>query len=204
MSASWEEIAETRMREINRLRSVVRESDSIINRKNNMLYQIIWHTCNQSDLNFDDWNEAEDWLIQNCGFTNEELAEIRKERKIVIDEKILETKLEKAAEYIVETSARETTTGSWTTHSGDIPSDILTQDLFDKHINDIFGLVINYGAVSYAEIGNDGCIDTVMFLAYCPNYEASPGEEDEYPEDRVILNPLETKNENVTVCSQTM
>lgn len=122
----------------------------------------------------------------------------------IADEKKLNTMLEKAAEYIIETSARETTTGSWITYADDIPSDILTPDLFDEHIDDIFALILNYESVSYAEINDDGYLDVVMFLAYCPNYEVMPGEEDEYPEDREILNPLEGRREIGIPLSQSM
>jgi len=112
--------------------------------------------------------------------------------------KTVTERLEKAAAYIVEMSARETTTGNYITHPDNIPADILSPSLFSKHIDTIVYMVSDYGAVLDIEVTPDGAIDVIMGLGYCPNYAAMPGEEDAYPDDRQILNPLLTKGENLS------
>ena len=104
--------------------------------------------------------------------------------------------LEKAAAHILETSARETMSGSYAMYADDIPADIISQTLFLKHIDTIAGILSEYGAVLDIDISPDDGIYMVLGLAYCPNYEPSPEEADEYPDDRQILNPLESRGEN--------
>ena len=108
----------------------------------------------------------------------------------------IKAKLEKAAEYIITTSARETTSGNYITHPDDIPAEIITADLYEKHLSDIVEIMLEYDAVAEADIGADGSIDTLMFLSYCPNYIPLAGEEDEYPDDRIIPDPLTTRQGN--------
>ena len=76
MVMTWEEIAEARMREISRLRSVVRECNGIIDRKNALLFQVIQYAREQADQKFDEWKDADDWLFSNLDITKDELAEI--------------------------------------------------------------------------------------------------------------------------------
>lgn len=107
----------------------------------------------------------------------------------------LKEKLEKAAAYIIETSARETTTGHYLTYADDIPSDILAPELFENNKNAIIKLMEEYASLAEAEVCSDGAIDAIMYLDYCPNYESDPGEVEEglsydMP-DRDILDPLE-------------
>ena len=113
----------------------------------------------------------------------------------------LRAKLVRTAEYIIETSARETTSGSYITYANDIPEDILSAELFLTHIEDIAEIMWEYDSVADIEVDakNNECIDAVMYLAYCPNFEPHLEEEDEYPPDREILNPLEKTNHNSIV-----
>ena len=84
MSMEWEEIAEARMREIQRLRSVVREYNSIINRRNDILFQVIEHARDQANKNFSEWKDADDWLFSNFDITKDELEEIYKGKGIMV------------------------------------------------------------------------------------------------------------------------
>ena len=76
MAMSWEEIAGERMREINRLRAVVRGCNNTIDRKNDMLFQVIQYAREQAGAQFSDWKDADDWLFSNFDITKEELEEI--------------------------------------------------------------------------------------------------------------------------------
>jgi len=105
-------------------------------------------------------------------------------------------KLEKAAAYILETSARETISGHYVIYANDVPAEILTPELFATHIDAIVEILSEYGAVLDIEV-IDGAIDMVMGLAYCPNYEPFPEEVDEYPDDREIEDPLATRGEGL-------
>ncbi|MCL2697557.1 MAG: hypothetical protein FWE74_05700 [Oscillospiraceae bacterium] len=72
----WEDIANARMREINRLRGVVRDFNSFINRRNDMLFQVIEHARKETGKLFADPKDADDWLFSNFDITKEELEEI--------------------------------------------------------------------------------------------------------------------------------
>ena len=104
----------------------------------------------------------------------------------------LESKLENAARYIIETSARNTTSGNYITYTGDVPANIISPELFSKHVQDIADIMQEYEAVLDI-IVEDGSIDVVMGLAYCPNFEPWEEEKDEYPDDREIEDPLKTR-----------
>ena len=108
----------------------------------------------------------------------------------------LETKLENAARYIIKKSAEETTSGNYITYSGDIPEDIISPELFSKHIQDIADIMQSYESVLDI-IVEDGSIDVIMGLAYCPNYEPWEEEKDDYPPDRKILDPLKSHNYSI-------
>ena len=108
----------------------------------------------------------------------------------------IKANLEKAAEYIIATSARETTSGNYIIYPDDIPAEIISADLYEEHLSDIVEIMLEYDAVAEADIGADGSIDTLMFLNYCPNYIPLAEEEGEYPDDRIILDPLATKQGN--------
>jgi len=105
----------------------------------------------------------------------------------------LKSKLENAARYIIETSARETSSGNYITYIGDVPDDIISPTLFSKHINDIADIMQEYEAVLDIIVEPEGAIDVVMGLAYCPNFEPHPEEADEYPDGREILDPLKSR-----------
>jgi len=45
----------------------------------------------------------------------------------------LKDKLEKVAEYIIEKSARETTSGNYITYAEEIPSELITLDEYMRH-----------------------------------------------------------------------
>ena len=103
-------------------------------------------------------------------------------------------RLEKAAAYIIETSARETQTGSYLTYADDMPEDIISPKAFAEYIKDIEDIIAEYGAVLDVEISTDGTIDVNMFLAYCPNYVPLDEETGDFPEDRPIFDPLLTRD----------
>jgi len=105
----------------------------------------------------------------------------------------LESKLENAARYIIETSARNTTSGNYITYTGDVPEEIISPELFSKHIQEIADIMQEYEAVLDIDVESGESIDVVMGLAYCPNYEPWDSEREEYPDDREIFDPLKTR-----------
>ena len=84
MAMSWEEIANERMREINRLRSVVRSCNGIIDRKNEMLFDVIEHARGQANKTFGEWKDADDWLFSELDITKQELEEIYEGRGVMV------------------------------------------------------------------------------------------------------------------------
>jgi len=104
----------------------------------------------------------------------------------------LKNMLENAARYIIETSARETSTGNWITYPEDMPAGVIPADLFLQHKEQIIEIMLEYDAVAEAEPGSDGSIDVIMYLGYCPNFVPDADERDEYPDDRAILDPLQS------------
>ena len=102
-------------------------------------------------------------------------------------------KLEKAAEFIIETGARETTTGHHYIYPEEIPPGILTPGLFNKHVDDIIGILKQYEAIGDIEVMHDGTVDMIVYLNYCPNYEPDTDERDDYPDAREILDPLKSR-----------
>ena len=105
----------------------------------------------------------------------------------------LKVKLKKAAEYIVETSARNTTSGTYTISALDIPAEIISPELYAEHISIIADIMVDYDAVVDVEITACDSIVTSIYLDYCPNFESSLGEQDDYPDDREILDPSSIK-----------
>jgi len=110
--------------------------------------------------------------------------------------KDMKNTLENAAKYIIETSARETSTGNWITYPEDMPAGIISAELFSKHKDQIIDMMLEYEAVAEAVSGSDGCIDVIMYLDYCPNFEPHEDERDDYPDDREILDPLGSRRES--------
>jgi len=104
--------------------------------------------------------------------------------------------LEKTVAYILETSARETTSGNYITYANDLPADVISPELFAANIDTIAGILSEYGAVLDIDV-YDGAIDMIVGLAYCPNYEPFPEEDDEFPDDRETSDPLATRGEVV-------
>jgi len=104
-------------------------------------------------------------------------------------------KLEKAAEYIIQTSANETLSGNYYFYPEDMPKEILPPRQFAQYKSSIMDIMREYEAVAEVELGDHGCIDVLMYLDYCPNYERDKEEEanGEYPPDRIILDPLNTR-----------
>jgi len=84
MAMEWEEIAGERMREIQRLRSVVRECNRIIERRNDMLFQVIEHARDQANEKFSEWKNTDDWLFSNFDITKDELEEIYEGKGIMV------------------------------------------------------------------------------------------------------------------------
>ena len=84
MAMEWEEIAEERMREISRLRSVVRECNAVIERKNEMLFQVIEHAREQAKFKFSEWKDADDWLFSNFDIAKDELEEIYEGKGVIV------------------------------------------------------------------------------------------------------------------------
>jgi len=115
----------------------------------------------------------------------------------------LKERLEKVAEFIIEASARETTSGNYITYVEDIPDTLLSSELFSKHTKDIAEIMMGYEAVADIHISDDAALDVCMYLDYCPNFEPLAEEVDDYPEDREILDPLSTKHVAETSFSST-
>jgi len=81
---TWEEIAEARLREIHRLRAVVRTCNENLDRKNAMLFQVIEHARKQAGSQFSDWKDADDWLFSFFDITRGEMAEIYDGKDIMV------------------------------------------------------------------------------------------------------------------------
>jgi hypothetical protein len=109
------------------------------------------------------------------------------------DEKDIQSKLEKAAAFIIETSARETSSGNWITCAGEIPGEIISQGAYLRHFDEIVEILQEYEAVADIVTEPDGTVDMILYLAYCPNYEPHEAELDEYPDDREILDALKSR-----------
>jgi hypothetical protein len=105
----------------------------------------------------------------------------------------IQNKIERAAAYIVETSARDTTSGNWITYAEDLPAEIISPDEYIRHYDAIVKTLHEYEAVADIETTPDGTVDIVMYLAYCPNYEPHGDELDEYPDGREILDALKSR-----------
>jgi hypothetical protein len=101
--------------------------------------------------------------------------------------------LEKAAAFIVERSAGETTSGNYITYMGDLPADIISPGAFAENVEDIAAIVAEYEAVVDIEVTSDGAIDINMGLDYCPNFDATLEADGDYPDDRIIKDPLLTR-----------
>lgn len=104
-------------------------------------------------------------------------------------------RLEKAVEFIVKTCAEKTHSGTYLINANDIPSGLLTPELFAEHQNLICDMMMKYESVALAEIDFDA-IDATMHLDFCPNYEPTPEEMDEYPDNRVMRDPLTKTADN--------
>ena len=89
--------------------------------------------------------------------------------------------LEKAAAFIIESSARETSSGNWITYADEIPNEIISPELYMKHINDVVEIMTEHDAVADVMVSPDGTVDMCLYLAYCPNYEPSDYEQDTKP-----------------------
>ena len=101
----------------------------------------------------------------------------------------LHDKLIKAAEYVIESSARETTSGVMYTHPSNIPVEIMTLDEFTSHVEEVANIISSYKSVLDVDYDDEGIIDVAMGSDYCPLYETICGE-DELDENRKIKNPL--------------
>ena len=91
----------------------------------------------------------------------------------------IKTKLVKAAEFIIETCARETTNGNYHVGVDKIPAEILSPELFVMHKEDIVKIMQEHEYVAEVEISRDGEIDAIIWLNYCPNIEPDGDEWDE-------------------------
>lgn len=105
----------------------------------------------------------------------------------------LRSKLEKTAAFIIEKSANETESGNYIIGADDIPADVLSPELFEEHIEIIAGMMEEYAAVADVGFTSGGEIDVIIYSDYCPNYEPLPEEQDDFPPDRKILDPLKSK-----------
>ncbi len=142
-----------------------------------------------------------DYVLGNVGFSSESglnkcdisnAARLRAEQALAGRESE-NGKIAKAAAYIVETSALGTEYGNYITYPRNIPKDIMTVDEFEKLKGKIVYEILGYESVAQADIDDDGSIDLTMYLAYCPNYIPHPEERGEYPDDREILDALQSK-----------
>lgn len=89
------------------------------------------------------------------------------------------TKVQRAADYIVQRCCENTTTGNWFVDFDEIVSvlDLTPHDVY--HLSDeIFAAVIDKEEVADLEMDKDS-FDVVCYLNYCPNCEESPEEESE-------------------------
>ena len=93
----------------------------------------------------------------------------------------LRATLEKAAAYIIETCARETTSGNYVIDPDDIPAAVILPDLYKEHLGGIVEIMREHGAVAGAETGGDGSIDVTLYLDHCPNFEPDADEEADHP-----------------------
>jgi hypothetical protein len=105
----------------------------------------------------------------------------------------LKDKLVKAAEYIIETSARETTTGNYVIESIDIPPDIISLELFSEHIQTIAEIMREYESVAIVDVSPYDSLDTAIYLDYCPNFKPEADQLEDYPPGRETLDPLGSK-----------
>ena len=96
-------------------------------------------------------------------------------------------RLEKAAIHIIETSARETQSGNYITDPGDVPADILSSDEYKENIHAIAEIMRNNEAVADVEVGDDGSIDAILYMDYCPNLELTHDESDDSPDGKEIV-----------------
>ena len=110
---------------------------------------------------------------------------------MVISPEVTKEKFNVAVRYIVKRIAEETTSGTYYVHDDDFPADVLEPELFTEHIRTVAEMMRDYDSVAEADLG-DGTISVVMYLGYCPSYEPTPEEvtSGEYPNDRMILDPL--------------
>ena len=102
----------------------------------------------------------------------------------------MKARLEDTARYIIETSTRETVSGNYIMGAEDIPPEILPPEMFRENIETIAKLMQGYESVAEADVTDDGEIDAVYYLAYCPNFEPDAEEFEDYPDGREILDPL--------------
>ena len=107
-------------------------------------------------------------------------------------------KLERAAAFIIETGARETTTGHYYIYPDEIPEEIISPRLFRQYSNNVVDVLKQYEAIGDIEVMLDGTIDIIIYLDYCPNYEPDADEREDYPDDRAILDPLQSRRVNET------
>jgi hypothetical protein len=105
----------------------------------------------------------------------------------------LERQLEKAAAFIVETCARETTSGNYFIYPEEIPAEIISSDLYCKHKARIVEIMLEYEAIGEVDVSEYDSLDVMVYLDYCPNFEPLPEESDDFPPDREILDPLATR-----------
>ena len=101
----------------------------------------------------------------------------------------LHDKFKKAAEYVIVSSARETTSCVMYTHPSNIPGEIMPPDEFTSHVVEIANIISSYKSVLDVDYDDEGIIDVAMGSDYCPLYETICGE-DELDETRQIKNPL--------------
>jgi len=113
----------------------------------------------------------------------------------------IQSKLEKAAAFIIETGARETTSGHYYIYAEEIPPEILTPEQYKQNLDGIIGILQEYEAIGDIEVMDDGTVDMIVYLEYCPNYEPDADEREEglYPDDREILDPLTTRRRPETL-----
>ena len=95
----------------------------------------------------------------------------------MISKDLMETLVETAV-YIIDISLREASSGNWIIYAEDIPTEIISPELYKNHINDIINIMLEHKAVADIVVSPDGTVDMCMYLAYCQSYE--PFEDDHY------------------------
>ena len=90
----------------------------------------------------------------------------------------LHDKLKKAAEYVIVSSARETTSGVMYTRPSNIPSEIMSPDEFTSHVEKIANIISSYKSILNVDYDDEGIIGVAIGSDYCHLYKTLCGEDE--------------------------